>query len=136
MIAGGSVGAVEPLAAAVPYSRQFNFELQPLKDLDLACAELAEALPLDVMPGADDHANVSLPQQPLHKCLFPGARAAAAAPARGAAPGVWCRRCWRDSRRAVRAAGVRARVLLPRAELSACCPGLLQALHATAASAA
>jgi hypothetical protein len=75
VVAGGCVGAVEPLAAAVPYSRQFHFELQPLRDLDMALAELAESLPLDVMPGAADPANLSLPQQPLHKCLFPGGRA-------------------------------------------------------------
>jgi hypothetical protein len=30
--------------------------------------ELAAALPVDVMPGPDDPANVSLPQQPLHHC--------------------------------------------------------------------
>jgi hypothetical protein len=36
--------------------------------------ELAAALPVDIMPGPDDPANVSLPQQPLHQCLFPGAR--------------------------------------------------------------
>lgn len=30
-------------------------------------AELASALPVDVMPGAEDLANVALPQQPLHK---------------------------------------------------------------------
>lgn len=35
--------------------------------------ELAAALPVDIMPGPDDPANVSLPQQPLHQCLFPGA---------------------------------------------------------------
>jgi hypothetical protein len=35
--------------------------------------ELAAALPVDVLPGAADPSNVSLPQQPLHACLFPGA---------------------------------------------------------------
>ncbi len=86
IVAGGSIGAMEPLAAAVPYSRQFNFELQPLRDLDMALAELAESLPVDVMPGADDPANVSLPQQPLHKCLFPGGCALLA--------GWCCVWCW------------------------------------------
>lgn len=44
-----------------------------LQDADAALAELAAALPVDVMPGAQDVANVSLPQQPLHRCLFPAA---------------------------------------------------------------
>lgn len=35
--------------------------------------ELAGAVPVDVMPGAGDPANYTLPQQPLHACLFPGA---------------------------------------------------------------
>jgi DNA polymerase delta subunit 2 len=64
--------------------------------MDMIMTELAAALPVDIMPGAcrgtrhccdeaaaaaaapaaagpDDPANVSLPQQPLHACLFPGA---------------------------------------------------------------
>lgn len=41
--------------------------------MDMLVTELAAALPVDVLPGPDDPANVSLPQQPLHACLFPGA---------------------------------------------------------------
>ena len=37
--------------------------------------QLAGAMPVDLMPGATDPANHSLPQQPLHHCLFPGAAA-------------------------------------------------------------
>ncbi|KAI8468881.1 MAG: DNA polymerase alpha/epsilon subunit B-domain-containing protein [Monoraphidium minutum] len=47
--------------------------LEPVADMDMAITELAAALPVDVLPGPDDPANVSLPQQPLHACLFPGA---------------------------------------------------------------
>ena len=47
----------------------------PPRDVDLALTELAGSLPVDVMPGAGDPANYSLPQQPLHPCLFPGAAA-------------------------------------------------------------
>jgi DNA polymerase delta subunit 2 len=37
-------------------------------------AELASALPVDVMPGPDDPcASVALPQPPLHRVLLPGA---------------------------------------------------------------
>jgi hypothetical protein len=40
--------------------------------MDMIMTELSAALPVDIMPGPDDPANVSLPQQPLHQCLFPG----------------------------------------------------------------
>ena len=43
------------------------------RDTDLLLTELAAAMPVDVMPGASEPANHSLPQQPLHRCLFPGA---------------------------------------------------------------
>jgi DNA polymerase II small subunit/DNA polymerase delta subunit B len=46
--------------------------------MDMIMTELAAALPVDIMPGPDDPANVSLPQQPLHQCLFPGMRAGGA----------------------------------------------------------
>lgn len=45
------------------------------RDVDMCLTELAGSLPLDVMPGAGDPSNYSLPQQPLHKCLFPGTAA-------------------------------------------------------------
>lgn len=73
IIAGGSTGALEAVAAAPPHSRKQNSSIQHIKDLDMLTTELAAALPVDIMPGPDDPANVSLPQQPLHKCLFPGA---------------------------------------------------------------
>lgn len=41
----------------------------------MCLTELCGSVPLDVMPGAGDPSNYSLPQQPLHKCLFPGAAA-------------------------------------------------------------
>ncbi|ONL93235.1 DNA polymerase delta small subunit [Zea mays] len=34
---------------------------------------LVASLPVDMMPGCHDPANFSLPQQPLHRCLFSGA---------------------------------------------------------------
>lgn len=73
VIAGGSLGQLEALAAANPYSRQQTTDMEPVRDMDLVMTELAAALPVDIMPGPDDPANVSLPQQPLHQCLFPGA---------------------------------------------------------------
>lgn len=41
--------------------------------MDMCLSELAAALPIDLMPGAEDPTNIALPQQPLHRCLFPGA---------------------------------------------------------------
>ena len=41
----------------------------------MALMELASGVPVDVMPGATDPASAALPQQPLHRCLFPGASA-------------------------------------------------------------
>ncbi|XP_050383250.1 DNA polymerase delta small subunit isoform X2 [Argentina anserina] len=44
----------------------------PIKELDIMLTQIAAGVPLDVMPGVDDPANASLPQQPLNRCLFPG----------------------------------------------------------------
>ena len=41
----------------------------------MSLTELVAAVPVDVMPGAGDPANYTLPQQPLHRCLLPGAAA-------------------------------------------------------------
>ncbi|GMN55885.1 hypothetical protein TIFTF001_025009 [Ficus carica] len=45
---------------------------EPIKELDIQLTQVAAGLPLDIMPGPDDPANFSLPQQPLNKYLFPG----------------------------------------------------------------
>ncbi|KAG1673299.1 hypothetical protein FOA52_002579 [Chlamydomonas sp. UWO 241] len=73
IIAGGTVGGLEALATAAANSRQQSAAMQPIKDMDLVVTELSAALPVDLMPGAEDPTNVALPQQPLHRCLFPGA---------------------------------------------------------------
>ncbi|KAK4272590.1 hypothetical protein QN277_021123 [Acacia crassicarpa] len=48
---------------------------EPIKELDILLNQIAVGLPLDIMPGPRDPANYSLPQQPLHRCLFPGSSA-------------------------------------------------------------
>ena len=35
----------------------------------MVVTELAAAMPVDVMPGAEDPTNVALPQQPLHRSV-------------------------------------------------------------------
>ena len=47
--------------------------MEAVQAVDRCITELASALPVDLMPGPDDLSNHSLPQQPLHRCLFPGA---------------------------------------------------------------
>ncbi|KAI3471531.1 hypothetical protein Pfo_028181 [Paulownia fortunei] len=48
---------------------------EPIKELDILLTQVAAGIPLDIMPGTNDPANFSLPQQPLHRCLFPGSAA-------------------------------------------------------------
>ncbi|KAL7138607.1 hypothetical protein ABFS83_10G175000 [Erythranthe nasuta] len=48
---------------------------EPTKELDILLTQIAAGIPLDIMPGTTDPANFALPQQPLHKCLFPGSAA-------------------------------------------------------------
>lgn len=38
----------------------------------MVVTELAAAMPVDVMPGAEDPTNVALPQQPLHRSVSEG----------------------------------------------------------------
>lgn len=40
-------------------------------DLDHVLKQLASSIDVDLMPGENDPANQNLPQQPLHRCLFP-----------------------------------------------------------------
>ncbi|KAH9625514.1 hypothetical protein KSS87_012115 [Heliosperma pusillum] len=48
---------------------------EPIKELDISLFQIAAGVSLDIMPGPDDPANASLPQQPLNRHLFPGSRA-------------------------------------------------------------
>ncbi|KAK6941918.1 DNA polymerase delta subunit, OB-fold domain [Dillenia turbinata] len=47
----------------------------PIKELDILLTQIVAGLSVDIMPGPADPANFSLPQQPLHGCLFPGSSA-------------------------------------------------------------
>ncbi|KAF5198453.1 Dna polymerase delta subunit [Thalictrum thalictroides] len=74
VIAGNSVEISPGLLngqtlAAKDQSRLYG----PIKELDIMLTQLAAAVPVDIMPGPSDPANFALPQQPLHRCLFPGA---------------------------------------------------------------
>eukprot|EP01039_Chlorochromonas_danica_P007283 gene7283-8060_t len=43
------------------------------RTLDLFLAQALATVPVDIMPGPKDPANLSIPQQPLHSCLLPQA---------------------------------------------------------------
>lgn len=75
IVAGGIFKGTSALSQPTTYSavKQQTTSLAPLKEADMALTEMAACMPIDIMPGAADPANYSLPQQPLHKCLFPGA---------------------------------------------------------------
>ena len=52
----------------------------PTEALDTFLAELLPSIPITLMPGETDPANVSIPQQSLHPALFPQARAYSSLP--------------------------------------------------------
>ncbi|KHN07429.1 DNA polymerase delta small subunit [Glycine soja] len=56
-------------------SKDLSRMAEPIKELDILLSQIAAGLPLDIMPGPSDPANFSLPQQSLHRCLFPGSSA-------------------------------------------------------------
>lgn len=48
-----------------------QFHPEPMVHLDNYVADIASSLPVTIMPGATDLANITLPQQPIHHSLFP-----------------------------------------------------------------
>lgn len=74
VIAGGLMPGCavlsQPTAYASARSRVNAAAL--IHEVDMRMTELASAVPVDLMPGASDPANYSLPQQPLHPCVLPG----------------------------------------------------------------
>lgn len=71
--AAGGVGAGGGASESSSSKREAPKLGAPIGELDLLLAELASALPVDLMPGATDPANAALPQQPMHAALFPRA---------------------------------------------------------------
>ncbi|CAL9069692.1 DNA polymerase delta small subunit isoform X2 [Musa acuminata AAA Group] len=76
IIAGNSVQILQGLLNGQTIAPRDQSTLtEPIKELDILLNQLAAAMPVDIMPGPSDPANFSLPQQPLNRCLFPGASA-------------------------------------------------------------
>ncbi|KAL4139690.1 hypothetical protein KRP22_003344 [Phytophthora ramorum] len=52
-------------------AEELALEGEPLKNADELVSTLAAAMCVDLMPGASDPSNYTLPQQSFHPCLFP-----------------------------------------------------------------
>lgn len=100
IIAGNSLGSnVTTLAAASTENgaskkpgKKYGYDAtsynaSPITQLDAFLAEILPSIPVTIMPGETDPANFSLPQQGIHRAMFPQARAyCSAPPAAGAQP--------------------------------------------------
>ncbi|GAB4843779.1 DNA polymerase delta subunit 2 [Ancistrocladus abbreviatus] len=76
LIAGNSVDIPHGLLNGQNLaSKDLSRLSDPIKELDIMLTQIAAAVSVDIMPGSNDPANFSLPQQPLHRCLFPGSAA-------------------------------------------------------------
>lgn len=73
IVAGDSVVAPDDLTFKERFSSQRDRDsiANPSKQLDLWVAQILGSCHVDIMPGMLDPANVALPQQPFHPCLFP-----------------------------------------------------------------
>ncbi|KAI1152267.1 DNA polymerase alpha/epsilon subunit B-domain-containing protein [Nemania diffusa] len=98
IIAGNSISLEEQqpvdeeTAEKKPSQKKYGYDSSsynalPSQLLDEFLAELLPTIPVTLLPGAQDPANTSYPQQPIHPAMFPLSRAYTAMP--GAAEGGW-----------------------------------------------
>jgi DNA polymerase delta subunit 2 len=90
VIAGNSLGAsvtvdVAASSAAKAQPKKYGYDASaynasPVTQLDNFLAEILPSIPVTLMPGEKDPANFSLPQQGIHRAMFPQARAYSAPP--------------------------------------------------------
>ncbi|KAL3474646.1 DNA polymerase alpha/epsilon subunit B-domain-containing protein [Aspergillus californicus] len=98
IVAGNSLGAsiIEPAPALakgatgkkIAQQKKYGYDASaynasPITQLDSFLAELLPSIPVTLMPGESDPANFALPQQPIHRAMFPRARAYCAAQSAG-----------------------------------------------------
>ncbi|CAK7230819.1 DNA polymerase delta small subunit Cdc1 [Sporothrix bragantina] len=98
IVAGNSIVASDSLeaanaqadtaktAAATEASKKYGYDSssynpQPSRRLDAFLGELLPSIPVTLLPGVNDIANASIPQQPIHSAMFPKARVYTSAPA-------------------------------------------------------
>ena len=85
IIAGNSISEGSPLrsddqlADTKKASKKYGYDASaynplPTAHLDEFLATLLPSIPITLLPGDSDPANVSLPQQPIHLAMFPRAR--------------------------------------------------------------
>ena len=91
IIAGDSLSNSAPLpardelATSKKASKKYGYDSStynpgPTTHFDNLLARILPTLPVTLIPGASDPANVSIPQQPIHTAMFPHSRAYAAVP--------------------------------------------------------
>lgn len=94
IIAGDSLSHASPILSREDFaikkskSKHYGYDASaynasPAERLDSLLSDILPTLPITLLPGASDPANVALPQQPLHSALFPKARLYAESPASG-----------------------------------------------------
>ena len=85
IIAGNSIAEGNPLrseeqaADAKKLSKKYGYDSAaynpgPTTHLDEFLATILSSMPVTILPGETDPANVSLPQQPIHPAMFPRSR--------------------------------------------------------------
>ncbi|KAJ5543222.1 DNA polymerase alpha/epsilon subunit B [Penicillium sp. DV-2018c] len=82
-VASASSGTVVTAKKAQPKKYGYDasaYNASPVTQLDNFLAEILPSIPVTLMPGEKDPANFSLPQQSIHRAMFPRARAYAAPP--------------------------------------------------------
>ncbi|KAJ5778220.1 DNA polymerase alpha/epsilon subunit B [Penicillium odoratum] len=90
IIAGNSLGAsvITDTSAGKPVPKKYGYDASaynaaPITQLDNFLSELLPSIPVTLMPGEADPANFSLPQQGIHRTMFPKSRVYAAPPPSG-----------------------------------------------------
>ncbi|PKY02107.1 DNA polymerase delta subunit 2 [Aspergillus campestris IBT 28561] len=96
VIAGNSLGARVTTGSSIDSAagkkkagpRKYGYDASaynpsPITQLDAFLAELLPSIPVTLMSGESDPANFALPQQPIHRAMFPRARAYCAPPPSG-----------------------------------------------------
>ncbi|KAL5341307.1 DNA polymerase alpha/epsilon subunit B-domain-containing protein [Aspergillus crustosus] len=97
IIAGNSIGASTITEAPPPegvvgkkiaQQKKYGYDASsynasPITQLDSFIAELLPSIPVTIMAGESDPANFALPQQPIHRAMFPRSRAYCGAPPTG-----------------------------------------------------
>lgn len=82
--AGSDNNAAKKKLATKKYGYDASaYNASPITQLDNFLAEILPSMPVTLMPGDKDPANFSLPQQGIHRAMFPQSRAYCAPPPSG-----------------------------------------------------